>query len=71
MPQTPGDLLNHNCLRLWTITSWNEWEFEGPAGTRTLRVSGNFGANSADAVYHAALAGLGWPACRRTSWARI
>lgn len=59
IPATPEDLLEHNCLRLWTVTSWNEWEFEGPEGTRTLRVDGNFEANSADAVYHAALTGLG------------
>lgn len=59
MPRTPEDLLEHNCLRLWTITSWNDWEFDGPEGVRTLRVGGNFEANSADAVYHATLAGLG------------
>lgn len=59
VPQSPEDLLDHNCLRLWTVTSWNEWEFQGPGGVRTLRVDGNFEANSADAVYHAALAGLG------------
>jgi len=58
-PATPEDLLRHNCLRLWTISAWNDWEIEGPEGVRTLRVGGNFEANSADAVYHAALAGLG------------
>lgn len=58
-PDSPEDLLHHNCLRLWTVSSWNDWEFEGPEGVRTLRVGGNFEANSADAVYHAALAGLG------------
>lgn len=55
----PEDLLDHNCLRLWTVTRWNEWELEGPEGVRMRRVNGNFEANSADAVYHAALAGLG------------
>ncbi|MDZ7840592.1 MAG: LysR family transcriptional regulator [Gammaproteobacteria bacterium] len=59
IPRTPEDLLDHNCLRLWTVASWNDWEFDGPGGARTLRVDGNFEANSADAVYHAALAGLG------------
>lgn len=59
VPRTPEDLLDHNCLRLWTVTSWNEWEFDAPGGARILRVDGNFEANSADAVYHAALAGLG------------
>lgn len=37
----------------------NDGELKGPDGVRTLRVDGNFEANSADAVYHAALAGLG------------
>ncbi|HWP25866.1 MAG TPA: LysR family transcriptional regulator [Xanthobacteraceae bacterium] len=58
-PQKPEDLLNHNCLTLYTVTTFNEWEFEGPEGKRVLQVSGNFETNSADAVYHAALAGLG------------
>lgn len=58
-PNSPEDLRHHNCLRLWTVSSWNEWVFDGPDGTRTLTVTGNFEANSADAVYHAALAGLG------------
>ncbi len=58
-PDSPEDLLRHNCLRLWTVSSWNDWEFDGPDGKRVLRVTGNFETNSADAVYHAALAGLG------------
>jgi DNA-binding transcriptional LysR family regulator len=38
---------------------WNEWHF-GPPGAETIvRASGGFESNSADAIYHAALAGLG------------
>ncbi len=58
-PQTPDDLASHNCLRLCTVSACNDWEFEGPDGTRVVRVGGNFESNSADAIYHAALAGLG------------
>jgi len=58
-PKTPDDLLKHNCLTLYTVTTFNEWEFEGPEGTRVLQVRGSFETNSADAMYHAALAGLG------------
>lgn len=58
-PQTPEDLLNHNCLTLYTVSTFNEWEFEGPEGKRVLQASGNFETNSADAAYYAALAGLG------------
>jgi len=58
-PDTPEDLLAHNCLRLYSVPRWNDWEFEEDVRTRTLEVRGNFEANSADAVYHAALAGLG------------
>ena len=59
MPGTPEELAQHNCLRLSTVEKWNEWRIgEGPEARRVL-VDGNFEANSADAVYHAALAGLG------------
>lgn len=58
-PGRPEDLLAHNCLRLSTVSSWNDWEFPGPNGPGVLHVTGNFEANSADAVYHAVRAGLG------------
>lgn len=58
MPETPEDLARHNCLRLTTVSTWNDWEF-GADGEETLHVGGNFEANSADAIYHAALAGVG------------
>ena len=58
-PRHPSELSAHNCLRSSTVAGWNGWEFEID-GTRTIQnVDGNFKANSADAVYHAALAGLG------------
>ncbi|MEQ8442249.1 MAG: LysR family transcriptional regulator [Alphaproteobacteria bacterium] len=59
MPVTPEDLLRHNCLTLTTVSRWNDWQFPNGTGLKSLRVKGNFEANSADAVYHAALAGVG------------
>ena len=58
-PKTPADLKNHNCLRISTVTHWNDWHFRKGNETWTVTANGNFDANSADAVYHATLAGLG------------
>lgn len=55
-PERPEDLIEHNCLRLSTVTSWNDWGLDLPDGGG---IEGNFDANSADAIYHAALAGIG------------
>ncbi len=59
LPQTPADLAHHNCLRLSTVARWNEWNFRDPDGHGPIHLSGNFEANSADAIYHATLAGIG------------
>jgi len=56
-PRAPRDLALHNCLRLSTVVSWNDWDLPGEGGE--VELGGNFEANSADAVYHATLAGLG------------
>jgi DNA-binding transcriptional LysR family regulator len=60
VPQTPDDLLNHNCIRSNDPGSHlNDWEFETPEGTRVIHVSGNFAANLSDILYKAGLAGIG------------
>jgi len=58
MPETPADLARHNCLRLSTIEAFNNWEFDDGKQKRVIPVTGNFEANSADAVYHAALVSM-------------
>ncbi|WP_373088231.1 LysR family transcriptional regulator [Sneathiella sp.] len=58
-PETPEDLIGHNCLRISTVAHWNEWQFRKGEQTWQFEAAGNFDANSADAVYHATLAGLG------------
>ncbi|TNE40230.1 MAG: LysR family transcriptional regulator [Alphaproteobacteria bacterium] len=58
-PEVPEDLKNHNCLRISTVTPWNDWHFRKGEERWHFEAGGNFDANSADAVYHATLAGLG------------
>jgi DNA-binding transcriptional LysR family regulator len=58
-PRTPADLSGHNCLRLSTVARWNDWHLDGPDNHANVRLDGNFEANSADAIYHATLAGMG------------
>jgi len=67
VPRTPEQLLQHNCLTLYNISRFNDWEFELPdGGRRVIHVSGNFRANSAAALYEAALAGVGL--ARLSTW---
>lgn len=58
-PRTPEDLSRHNCLRLSTVARWNDWHFDDSEKKGAVRLDGNFEANSADAIYHATLAGMG------------
>jgi DNA-binding transcriptional LysR family regulator len=58
-PQRPKDLVQHNCLRLSTVTRWNDWNLGTAPGEVSVPIKGNFEANSADGIYHAALAGVG------------
>ncbi len=57
-PETPEHLRRHNCLQLSSVSRFNDWGFSD-LESRGLRLRGNFEANSADALYHATLAGLG------------
>ncbi len=59
VPRTPGDLKDHNCLRLSTATHFNQWEFKGPDGPRRIEIGGNFEVNNATGLHNAALVGLG------------
>ena len=58
-PSDPQELRAHNCLTVSTVDHWNDWQFEQGGQRYSLHVGGNFEASSADAVYHATLAGLG------------
>lgn len=57
-PKSPGELFSHNCITYNYLFS-NEWEFEGGQGPTTVRVGGDFRANSALTIRAAALEGIG------------
>lgn len=58
-PEHTDDLNRHNCLRLSTVTRWNDWHLDRRDGSGPILLRGNFEANSADGIYHATLAGVG------------
>ncbi len=58
MPHSPADLSAHNCITYNYLFS-NEWQFEGPQGPLSVRVKGDFRANSAITIRAAALEGIG------------
>ena len=58
-PTSPADLADHNCLRLSSVERWNDWNLGSEGGPEDVADASRFEANSADAVYHAALAGIG------------
>ena len=58
-PETPDDLVAHNCLLQTTGNNVDQWEFKGPSGTYSVTVTGNFRANSPRAVANMAADGLG------------
>jgi DNA-binding transcriptional LysR family regulator len=58
-PETPDDLMRHNCLTYGPHYPHKEWFFRTEEGRRAVRVAGNFQTNNAQALRLAALGGLG------------
>ena len=58
-PKTFDDLANFNCLRTSKFVGRNTWQADLDGVEYSVDATGNFSGNSADAVYMAALAGLG------------
>ncbi len=58
-PKRLADLERHNCLKITTVDSWNDWHLEELNGGEPISLTGNFQANSADGIYHAAVSGIG------------
>jgi LysR family transcriptional regulator for bpeEF and oprC len=58
IPKAPADLSTHNCITYHYLFS-NEWQFEGPQGAESIRVTGDFRANSELTLRAAALEGIG------------
>lgn len=59
VPKTPKDLLDHNCLTVYTVSRFNDWEFDNAEGSEVLHVRGNLEMNTADALLEAMLSGAG------------
>lgn len=58
-PETFADLTRFNCLRTSNARGRNAWHAELDGVTYAVEADGNFEGNSADAVFIAALSGLG------------
>ncbi|MFN3889892.1 MAG: LysR family transcriptional regulator [Beijerinckiaceae bacterium] len=59
-PETPGDLLQHNCLVHETQRAPRDWRFvEADGSTSTIRIKGSFSTNNAIALERAILEGVG------------
>lgn len=59
VPKSFDDLANFNCLRTSNVVGRNAWQAELDGVEHRVDATGNFEGNSADAVFKAALAGLG------------
>lgn len=59
VPQTPGDLVGHNCLDYTLSGEQGYWRFTGPEGEIAIPVSGTLRINDDDALAQAVLGGLG------------
>ena len=57
-PKIPSELRNHQCIT-YTYLFSNEWPFDGPDGPQSIKVRGNFRANSGMTIRSAALEALG------------
>jgi DNA-binding transcriptional LysR family regulator len=58
-PQSPEDLLHHDCLHYNLISEREEWTFLGADGEQTLVIKGSFCSNNGDVLAQAAMQGLG------------
>ena len=58
-PESPEDLLRHDCLHYSLISEREEWTFLGEGGEQTLAVKGSFCSNNGDVLAQAAEQGLG------------
>ena len=57
-PKIPSDLREHKCIT-YTYLFSNEWPFDGPSGSQSIKVHGDFRANSGMTIRSAALEGAG------------
>lgn len=58
-PQTPGDLIAHNCLHYSLVAREGEWRFRGASGPYSVPTAGNLSSSDGTVLRRAALAGTG------------
>ena len=58
-PNTPADLVDHNCLLYRGSTDATDWPFIGPEGRFSVPVQGNLTSNSVETIRAGVLAGVG------------
>ncbi len=59
-PQSPQDLVNHNCITYTQLAKPNEWHYHSPSNAScVIKVNGNLRVDSSVAVCQAVLSGLG------------
>ena len=58
-PQSPRDLLQHDCLHYNVISEREEWTFGGAGGDEKIVIKGVFCSNNGDVLAEAAMQGLG------------
>lgn len=58
-PQSPDELLRHNCLHYALVPRGGEWRFRGSDGPYEVPTSGNFSTTDGSLLREAAVAGLG------------
>jgi DNA-binding transcriptional LysR family regulator len=58
-PQTPEDLIHHNCIVYTRLSTVNEWYFQRQKEIIKVQVYGNFQADNSTAVREAVLSGIG------------
>jgi DNA-binding transcriptional LysR family regulator len=58
-PETPDDLVHHNCLAYTYLNVQNEWCFAAEGAEMRVPISGNLRVNNENALWRAALGGLG------------
>jgi DNA-binding transcriptional LysR family regulator len=59
MPESPADLVEHNCLEFASLINYPEWHLTDGATTRAVHARGNLRSNDSAALLEAARAGAG------------
>lgn len=59
IPQTPAELVDHNCLLYGGLLESANWPFVGPQGRFSVTVRGNLSSNSVETIRAGVLAGVG------------